>query len=1073
MTMEVIEAFNEEFLELAAIEVLQELGYSYIHGPDLHTDGLRTDYKEVIIDSKLRDALHLLNATIPAEAIEEAFRRIVSFSSPSLIENNRAFHDLLVDGIDVTFRRDGVVRTEKVFVFDFEDAGRNDFMVVNQFTIIEHENRRPDLIVFVNGLPLVVIELKNLSDENTGIEQAYHQIQTYKSEIPSLFRYNAFSIISDGLHAKAGTVTSNLERFMNWRTIDGVDIAPLDTPQYEVMLRGMLEPERFLDIIRNFVLFQETRDAELDGDGRKIGDRKSIVKIMAAYHQYYAVKKAVANTKQAISAEGDQKIGVIWHTQGSGKSFSMVFYAGELVNQLNNPTIVIVTDRNDLDDQLFSTFAKSSDLLRQEPKQADVRKLTDPTKQAGQNGLFDLLNEREAGGIIFTTIQKFAPLEENMSALTDRRNVIVIVDEAHRSQYGFDAKTNLETGEQKFGYAKYLRDSLPNASFIGFTGTPIEFEDKSTPAVFGNYIDIYDMTQAVEDESTVKIFYENRIIRLDIDEAEWAKIDQEFEEIVEGHEDFAREKYKSQWSRLEAVVGSPNRLKMQAKDIVEHFETKSKSMAGKAMIVAMSRKIAVNLYDEIVALRPEWHSDDVNKGVIKVVMTGAASDEENLQKHTGGKQRRDTLANRMKDPADELQLVIVRDMWLTGFDVPSMHTMYIDKPMKGHNLMQAITRVNRVFKDKPGGAIVDYLGIFESLKKALHEYTDKDKKTTGIDVNVAIALMQEKLEVLQGMFHSFDYSAYMGSSNKDRAMAIIGGMNFVLGLPEEEQKEFKQFAMELAKAHVLVSGTAKGIEVKPQVDYFKSVRATLQKLGTGNTHKRSRSEIEARVDQLLEKSIISQDVVDVFDALNIERPDVSILSEQFLEEIRQLKQKNVAVEMLKKLLDGKLKVMERSNLVKSERYSEKLNRALNKYRNQGITNIEVIEELIRLAYEIKKEDEQENALGLNKDEVAFYTALTDNEKVKEMMSDETLILIAQELTSKIRSNVTVDWTVRKDAQAAMRRLVKRLLKEHGYPPFQQKIALETVLRQAELMSSNVSDWKTQQQVADPQGSYTE
>lgn len=1071
--MEGIHAFNEEFLEKAAIEVLQEMEYEYAHGPDLHAEGLRTDYKEVVIESKLRDALNYLNPSVPSEAIEEAYRRVLSFSSPSLLENNQEFHKLLIDGIDVTFRRDGVVRTEKVFVLDFKEVYRNDFLVVNQFTIIEHENRRPDLIIFVNGLPLVVIELKNLSDETVGIEQAYHQIQTYKTEIPSLFRYNAFSIISDGLHAKVGTVTSNLERFMNWRTIEGEDIASLDTPQYEVMLRGLLEPERLLDVIQNYILFQATRDAELDESGRKIGDRKSIVKIMAAYHQYYAVKKAVSNTKQAVSVEGDRKIGVIWHTQGSGKSFSMVFYTGALVKELNNPTIVVVTDRNDLDDQLFSTFAKSADLLRQEPKQADLRKLSDPTKQAGQNGLYDLLNEREAGGIIFTTIQKFAPLEGEMSALTERRNVIVIVDEAHRSHYGFDAKTNIETGVQKFGYAKYLRDALPNASFIGFTGTPIEFEDKSTPAVFGNYIDVYDMTQAVEDEATVKIFYENRIIRLDVDESEWEKIDKEFEEIVEGHEDNAREKYKSQWSRLEAVVGSPNRLKMLAKDIVEHYETKTKSMAGKAMVVAMSRKIAVNLYDEIIALRPEWHSDDVDKGVIKVVMTGAASDEENLQKHTGGKQRRDTLANRMKDRADELQLVIVRDMWLTGFDVPSMHTMYIDKPMKGHNLMQAITRVNRVFKDKPGGAIVDYLGIFESLKKALRQYTDKDQQTTGIDMDVAIALMEEKLEVLRGIFHKFDYSAYMGSSNKDRAMAIIGGMNFVLGLPAEEQKEFKQYAMELAKAHVLVSGTDEGKKAKPHVDYFKSVRATLQKLGTGDKKKRSQSEIEARVDQLLEKSIISQDVVDVFDTLNIERPDVSILSEQFLEEIRHLQHKNVAVEMLKKLLDGKLKVMERSNLVKSERYSEKLNRALNKYRNQSLTNVQVIEELIRLAYQIKKEDEQENSMGLNKDEVAFYTALTDNEKVKEMMADETLILIAQELTSKIRANVSVDWTVRKDAQAAMRRLVKRLLKEYGYPPFQQKIALETVLRQAELMSVNVSDWKSKHQIADPQGNYPE
>ncbi|AUD13078.1 MULTISPECIES: type I restriction endonuclease subunit R [unclassified Planococcus (in: firmicutes)] len=1069
--MEGVEAFNEEFLELAAIEVLQELGYDYIHGPELHESGMRKDYREVIIESKLRDALGFLNPGIPGEAIEEAYRRIVAFPSPALIENNREFHELLVDGIDVTFRRDGEIRTEKVFIVDFENITRNDFLVVNQFTVIEHENRRPDLLVFVNGLPLVVIELKNLSDEAVGVEQAYNQIQTYKTEIPSLFRYNAFSIISDGLHAKAGTVTSNLERFMNWRTIDGDTVEPLDTPQYEVMLRGLLEPSRFLDVVRNFTLFQETRDAELDANGRKIGERKSIIKIMAAYHQYYAVKKAVENTKQAVSAEGDRKIGVIWHTQGSGKSFSMVFYTGALVTELNNPTIVVVTDRNDLDDQLFNTFAKSADLLRQEPKQADVRKLADAGGQAGQNGLYDLLNEREAGGIIFTTIQKFAPIEGEMPALTDRRNVIVIVDEAHRSQYGFDAKTNLDTGEQKFGYAKYLRDALPNASFIGFTGTPIEFEDKSTPAVFGNYIDIYDMTQAVEDEATVKIYYENRIIRLDVDDAEWDKIDEAFEEIVEGHEDTAREKYKSQWSRLEAVVGSPNRLKMLAKDIVEHYETKSKSMAGKAMIVTMSRKIAVRLYDEIIGLRPEWHSDDVDKGVIKVVMTGSASDEENLQKHTGGKQRRDTLANRMKDPADELQLVIVRDMWLTGFDVPSMHTMYIDKPMKGHNLMQAITRVNRVFKDKPGGAIVDYLGIFESLKKALRQYTDKDRQTTGIDTDAAIRVLQEKLEVLQGMFHRFDYSAYMGTANKDRAMAIIGGMNYVLGMPEEEQKDFKQVAMELAKAHVLVSATPEGIEVKPHVDYFKSVRATLQKLGTGNGTKRSRTEIEARVDQLLEKSIISQDVVDVFDSLGIEQPDVSILSEQFLEEIRHLQHKNVAVEMLKKLLDGKLKVMERSNLVKSERYSEKLQRALQKYRNQGITNVEVIEELIRLAYDIKKEDDAENELGLNKDEVAFYTALTDNEKVNEMMGDETLIKIAQELTSKIRANVSVDWTVRKDAQAAMRRLVKRLLKEHGYPPFQQKVAVETVLRQAELMSTNVSDWKSKQRVSDPQGSY--
>ncbi|MCB7069788.1 type I restriction endonuclease subunit R [Caldibacillus sp. 210928-DFI.2.22] len=1059
------ENFTEDSLEKAVIETLQEMDYEYAFGPDLSVDGPRperNDFREVVLDGRLRDALFKLNRDLPADAIEDVYRRVITFNSPSLIENNRHFHKLLTEGVDVSFHKNGGIKTEKAIIIDFEHPERNDFLVVNQFTIIENENRRPDVLIFVNGLPLVVIELKSTTDENVGIEQAYNQIQTYKQDIPSLFYYNAFCILSDGINAKTGTITSNEERFMNWRSVDGVNVASLDVPQYEVMIHGMLEKSRFLDIIQNFILFQESKETEYDAAGNKIGDKKTIIKIMAAYHQYFAVKKAVENTKIATSTKGDRKIGVVWHTQGSGKSFTMVFYTAYLVKELNNPTIVVITDRNDLDDQLYSTFAKSVDILRQTPKQADVRRFTEEQKKQQAksnakelNGLYDLLNERESGGIIFTTIQKFQPEEGEMPVLTDRRNVIIIADEAHRSQYGFEAKTNSKTGDLKYGYAKYLRDAFPNASFIGFTGTPIEFDDKSTPAVFGDYIDIYDMTRAVEDEATVKIYYENRVIKVETDDEELKKIDDEFEEITEGQEETVREKYKTKWSRLETVVGSPNRIKQLAKDIVEHFEEKQKTIDGKAMIVCMSRRICVDLYDEIIKLRPSWHNDDVNKGVIKVVMTGSAADEERLQEHIGGKQRRDTLAKRMKDPNDELKLVIVRDMWLTGFDVPSMHTMYIDKPMKGHTLMQAIARVNRVFKDKPGGVVVDYIGILESLKKALKQYTDSDKENTGIDTSAAVQVMQEKLEILRAMFHGFDYSDFMGNSQKDRMRAITGGMNFVLGLPEKEQKEFKQFALEAAKAHALCAATEEGKAAALEVSYFKAVKASLAKLGERKVQKNSKKEIETRVNQMLQRSILSEDVIDVFDALGLERPEnVSLLSEEFLQEVRGLKYKNLAVEMLKKLLEGNLKVMEKRNLVKSEKFSEKLKKAINKYRNQAITNAEVIEELIKMAKEFKKAREEEKDLGLNEDEIAFYDALTADNIVKQFMDDETLKKIAQELTNAIKQNITIDWSVRKSAQAGMRRIIKRLLKKYDYPPKQAKTALEIVMKQAELMAGH-------------------
>jgi len=1068
--LSLFENFTEDFLEEAAIEILQELGYEYVFAPDISCDGEypeRKDYREVFLEQRVKDALFRINRDLPAEALEDAYRQIITFNSPMLEENNRYFHKLLVEGIEVSYKEKDVIRTKRAYIIDFDDMdgkkSNNEFLVVNQFTIIENEERRPDLILFINGIPVVVIELKSASDENVGIENAYNQIQIYKRDIPSLFNYNAFCILSDGINAKAGTITSNEERFMNWRSIDGETVEPLSKPQYEVLFYGMLAKERLLDIIKNFLLFQESKEEEKDADGNKIGDKKTIIKILAAYHQYFAVKKAIEKTKEATREDGDRKIGVIWHTQGSGKSFSMVFYTAGLVRELNNPTIVVITDRNDLDDQLFSTFAKSQDILRQTPKQADVRKLTDEQKkqQAKENskeinGLFDLLNDRESGGIIFTTIQKFKPEEGEMPALTKRKNVIIIADEAHRSQYGLDAKTDVKTGEVKYGYAKYLRDALPNASFIGFTGTPIDLEDRSTTAVFGHCIDTYDMTRAVEDEATVKIYYENRIIKLETDEEELIKIDEEFEEVTEGQEDFEREKNKTKWSRLEAIVGSPNRVKKLAEDIVNHYEEKSKTIDGKAMIVCMSRRICVDLYDEIIKLRPDWHDDDVNKGKIKVVMTGSASDNERLQKHVGGKQRRDTLAKRMKDNADELKIVIVRDMWLTGFDVPSMHTMYIDKPMKGHNLMQAIARVNRVFKDKSGGVVVDYLGILESLKNALKEYTDGDKKNTGIDTSVAISIMLEKLEILQGMMHGFDYSKYMGTSQKERIRAITGGMDFILGKPEEDQKEFKKISVELAKAHSLCAATEDGKAKALEVSYFKAVKASLAKLKEKDAVKKSKKEIEARVNQMLERSIISEDVIDVFDAMGLKRPDVSILSEEFLDEVREMKHKNLAVEMLKKLLEGNIKSMEKRNLVKSERFSEKLKKALNKYRNQAITNAEVIEELIRMAHEMKKAREEEKDLGLNEDEIAFYDALTADEVVKEFMEDETLKKIAQELTFAIKNNITIDWSVRKSAQAGMRRIIKRLLKKYDYPPEQAKNALKVVMRQAEKMCGNVN-----------------
>ena len=1026
--------FTEDGLEKSCIEIFESLGYEYQFGPNISPDGMfreRESYLDVVLKDRLVSSLKRINAGVPDEAINEAVKKVLHLDSPSMLINNKTFHKFVTDGIDVSFREYGAEKHKKVYLFDISDIGNNNFLAVNQFTVIEKHDRRPDIVIFVNGIPVSVIELKSASVEEATTEKAYHQIKTYQSDIPTLFYYNAFSIISDGINAKVGTVTSNQEWYKMWRTVDGVNIEPVTVPQYDTLIRGLFDRERLLDILRSSILFQAD-------------DKDSYIKIMTGYHQYFGVKKAILNTKKAISETGDRKIGVIWHTQGSGKSLLMVFYAGGLIRELDNPTLIFLTDRNDLDQQLFSTFSKSADILRQNPIQADSRRT-----------LREML-DRESGGVLFTTIQKFTPGEDEdiMPVLCTRRNVIVIADEAHRSQYGLKSVTK-DSGAIKYGYAKYMREALPNASFIGFTGTPIEFEDKSTPAVFGNYIDIYDMTRAVEDKSTVKIYYENRIIKLNLDDSiNFDELDDEIDELTEGHEEYTRNKLKSKWGRLEAVVGALPRVKQLAEDIVDHFEARQKNMFGKAMVVCMSRRICIDLYNEIIKLRPDWHSEDKDKGKIKIVMTGSASDPAEWQKHIHNKPDRDELAKRFKDVKDELKLVLVRDMWLTGFDVPSLNAIYIDKPMKGHNLMQAIARVNRVFKDKEAGLVVDYIGIAEPLKKALKEYTDSDKKEVGIDTAQAIAVMLEKYEIVKGMFHGYDYISKIKGSDRDRIHAIIGGMNHIFGLGENVKLDFMKFTIELAKSHGLCAATKEGRAIDFEASYFKAVKASIVKLETDDLIKKKKltfEEINARMKQMVSNSIISEEVIDILEATGLKRPDFSIMSDEFLEEVRSMKLKNLAVELLKRLVEDRIKIASRKNLVQSEKFSDKLKRALLQYQNKAITNLEVIEALIKMAKDFEAMKKEGEILGLNEDEKAFYDALTKDVTVKDFMSDEILKKIAHELTESIRNSITVDWQVKESARANMRRNIKRLLKKYKYPPEQTNGAIETVIKQVELM----------------------
>lgn len=1052
-------AFYESQLEEAALEWFEELGYELVFGPDIAPEGEypeREDYSDVILAERLKDALSRINPKMPASAIEDAYRQITIPQSPSLLMNNKSFQKMITDGIDVQVKQaDASYRTEKVYVFDYDKPLNNELMVANQFTIVEHGvEKRPDIIVFVNGIPLVVVELKSAIDENVDISDAYNQLQTYKSVIPSLFTYNSFMVTSDGINARAGTLTSDEDRFMAWRTIDGDGTAPVSIPQLEVLIKGMFQRDRFLDIIKHFILFQT--------------DGKDTFKILAGYHQYHAVNKAVDSTERATHEKGDRRIGVVWHTQGSGKSLSMVFYAGKLVinEELENPTIVIITDRNDLDDQLHSTFLKSKDLLRCTPVQADDR-----------DHLRELLNNRTSGGIIFTTIHKFAPavskakeeVSEYLAAessapytvpvLTDRKNVIVMADEAHRSQYGFGAEVVKGDAEAdvKYGYAKYMRDSLPNASYIGFTGTPVELTDKNTKAVFGDYIDVYDMTRAVEDGTTVKIFYESRIAKLELPEEMKPKVDTEYEEITEYQELTEKEKLKSKWARLEAIVGAKERVQQIAHDIVEHFEKREQAQVddgGKGMIVAMSRRIAVDLYDEIIKLRPQWHSDDVMSGKIKIVMTGSSSDPESWQKHVGTKSTRETLAKRMKDKNDELKLVIVRDMWLTGFDVPSMHTMYIDKPMSGHNLMQAIARVNRVFKDKQGGLVVDYIGIAENLKEALNQYTESDKKTTGVDTEIAAQLLLEKYDLIKELLHGHDYSKFFTGKPSEKMQAIVETMDYIIGLREERKNDYIKLVNEMARAYSLCATTDIAERLNLEVGFHKAVKASLVKIISEDNKKKTTTQLDNELNQLISKAISSNEVVDILGSVGLAKPNIAILSDEFLEEVKGMKQKNLAVELLNRLLKGNIKAFSRRNLVQSKKFSELLEASIRKYQNRAIETTQIIMELIELAKEISEAEKRGESSGLTPDELAFYDALADNESAKEIMGEDILKQIARDLTVSIKNNISVDWAIRDSVQAKMKMTIKRLLKKYGYPPDKTAKAVDIVLEQTKLMCQN-------------------
>ncbi|QBK78189.1 type I restriction endonuclease subunit R (plasmid) [Myroides odoratimimus] len=1067
---------TENEIEQLAIALLEHQGYTYINGVHLAPDAgdlERTSFEEVVLKQRLENAVRRINPNIPLDAQQDAVKQILRIASPDVLSNNETFHRLLTEGIPVTKRVNGQERGDRVFLIDFENPLHNEFLVVNQFTIVENGvNKRPDIILFVNGLPLVVIELKNATDDKTTIQSAFRQIETYKAMISSLFTFNAFSVISDGLEAKAGTISAGLSRFMAWKTTDGISEASKQISQLETLIKGMLQPTVLLDLVRHFVVFEKFRKEDAEGIVTV-----QTVKKLAAYHQYYAVNRAVESTKRASGfiskqtlgnllnespesyglpgvknqPEGDRKGGVVWHTQGSGKSLSMVFYTGKIVLALDNPTVLVITDRNDLDDQLFDTFAASKQLLRQDPVQATDRKQ-----------LKDLLKVN-SGGVIFTTIQKFQPEEGNVfETLSARENIIVIADEAHRTQYGFSAKTVDDKDENGnvigkkivYGFAKYMRDALPNATYLGFTGTPIESTDVNTPAVFGNYVDIYDIAQAVEDGATVRIFYESRLAKVKLTE-EGKELVDELDDELDQEDLTSTQKAKSKWTQLEALIGGKQRVQNIAADIVGHFTQRQEVFQGKGMIVSMSRRIAADLYNAIVAIKPEWHSDDLKKGKIKVIMTSASSDGPELAKFHTTKEQRRMLAERMKDPNDELELVIVRDMWLTGFDAPSMHTLYIDKPMKGHNLMQAIARVNRVYKDKPGGLIVDYLGIASDLKKALAFYSDAGGKgDPAVAQEQAVTLMLEKIEVISAMYHGFPYEDYFDADTSKKLSMILAAEDHILGL-EDGKKRYINEVTALSKAFAIAIPHDQAMDAKDEISFFQAVKARLAKFDTTGSGKTD-EEIETTIRQVIDQALVSDQVIDVFDAAGIKKPDISILSDEFLMELKDMQHKNVALEVLKKLLNDEIKSRSKSNLVQSKKLLEMLEQSINRYHNKILTAAEVIDELIHLSKDIVEMDNEPKKLGLTEYEYAFYTAVSNNDSAKELIQQDRLRELAVELTTTIQQNASIDWNIKESVRAKLKVAVKRLLRKYGYPPDMQLLATETVLKQAEMLANELT-----------------
>jgi type I restriction enzyme R subunit len=1016
----------ESTVEEAALEWLGTLGYSILHGPELVAGqpfSERNDrgYRDVILEQRLRQSLQRLNPNLPADAIDDAYRRLAGTDESSTVLRNHAFHQQLVEGVTVEYiRPDGSIGGAVVRVLDFENADNNDWVAVNQFTVVEGENtRRPDVLLFVNGLPVVLMELKSSTDENATIWTAFSQIQTYKAQIPSLFTYNQVLIISDGVEARVGSLTADRERFMPWRTIEGEALAPVSLPQLQVVIQGLLDKQRLLDFIRYFIVFED------DGGG-------VLTKKIAAYHQFHAVNRAVAATLKASREAGNRRVGVVWHTQGSGKSLTMAFYAGRLVLEpaLQNPTIVVITDRNDLDDQLYGTFSRCQELVRQAPEQAVDR---------------DDLRARlsvSSGHVIFTTIQKFMPTEDDRTpGLSDRRNIIVIADEAHRSQYDFID-----------GFARHMRDAVPNASFIGFTGTPIEKTDANTKQVFGEYISVYDIQRAVEDKATVPIYYESRLAKLGLDDSAKPRIDPDFEEATEGEEVERRERLRTKWAALEAIVGSENRLRMIAKDLVHHFEERLEAIDGKAMVVCMSRRICVDLYNEIIKLRPDWHNENDDAGVLKIVMTGSATDGPELQQHIRDKRRREALGKRFKDSRDPFKVVIVRDMWLTGFDVPCLHTMYVDKPMRGHGLMQAIARVNRVFKDKPGGLVVDYLGIAHELKLALGTYTDSGGKgRTALPQEDAVAVMLGRYEVCCNLFHGFDWSAWLSGSSATRLGLLPNAQEHILRQEDGKNRLIKAVT-DLSQAFALAVPHDDAMRIRDDVGFFQAVRSVLVKSVT--QRHRPEQDLDNAIRQIVSRAVFSGEVVDIFAAAGLKKPDISILSDEFLAEVSHLPQKNLAVEMLRKLLKDEIKTRSRRNVVKSRLFSELLESSIRKYQNRAIQAAQVIEELIGLAKQMREETAKGKALGLSEDEVAFYDALEVSDSAVKVLGESTLKTIARELVDTVRRNTTIDWTVRENVRAHLRVLVKRILRKYGYPPGKQEKATLTVLEQAEALSAN-------------------